>query len=294
MSIAIAYFLWVKITGEWSAIEQAFAGITQRPLLLMLVFSLIPFNWLMEALKWKVCVKPVAYISLSQAYRAILAGVSLRFVMPGAIGDYIAKLTSIDSKQRAKTTGGVLVGRIAQLIPSLVFGGLALLSFTDEWMLSRFKNLSIWLLIGVAVLAIVIYALRNQTIYSFSISYYLSIIKKYTMIDFTKIIVWSLLRYGIYTLQFLVLLAIMGVNLSLFKQVLGIGFMFLAKTIIPAFHFLSDLGVRELSAILYFEQYQVPVASVVSASLLLWLCNIAIPGFFGLFLVPRLKLKTTP
>jgi hypothetical protein len=53
---------------------------------------------------------------------------------------------------------------------------------------------------------------------------------------------------------------------------------------------LSDLGVRELSAMYVFGLLGQERLQVLSASLSLWLLNIVVPSAIGLFFVLRLKL----
>ncbi|MES2732218.1 MAG: UPF0104 family protein, partial [Bacteroidota bacterium] len=57
------------------------------------------------------------------------------------------------------------------------------------------------------------------------------------------------------------------------------------------FHFLSDLGVREFSALYIFEFYHASLSAVLAATLSLWLLNILLPALSGSALVWRLKIR---
>ena len=57
----------------------------------------------------------------------------------------------------------------------------------------------------------------------------------------------------------------------------------------PTFNFLSDLGVREASALLFFERFAVAIEPVILASLLVWIINLLIPTLLSLVFVSKLR-----
>jgi hypothetical protein len=63
----------------------------------------------------------------------------------------------------------------------------------------------------------------------------------------------------------------------------------LLKSLIPSLNALADVGVRELSATHLFGLLKQPALPVLSASLSLWVLNIALPSAAGLLFVLRLK-----
>jgi hypothetical protein len=82
---------------------------------------------------------------------------------------------------------------------------------------------------------------------------------------------------------------LVGVELPLGVSVSGIGVVFLAKTVTPAFNLLSDLGVREAASLWVFEPFRAPAPVLVTATLTLWVANILMPVLIGLIWVWRLK-----
>ena len=64
---------------------------------------------------------------------------------------------------------------------------------------------------------------------------------------------------------------------------------FFLKSVVPSVSLLSDLGMRELSAMYLFGLLGQERLQVLSASLGLWLLNIAVPSAVGLFFVLRLR-----
>jgi uncharacterized membrane protein YbhN (UPF0104 family) len=62
------------------------------------------------------------------------------------------------------------------------------------------------------------------------------------------------------------------------------------KSVLPSFNFLSDLGIREFSAVYFFSPLGVDEIAIISASLLIWLINLLAPAMVGFFYVLRLKM----
>ena len=64
---------------------------------------------------------------------------------------------------------------------------------------------------------------------------------------------------------------------------------FLLKSLVPSLNALADVGVRELSATHLFGLLGQSALPVLSASLSLWVLNIALPSAAGLVLVPGVR-----
>ncbi len=104
--------------------------------------------------------------------------------------------------------------------------------------------------------------------------------------DLGIISLYSVLRYVIFTIQFtLVMMALTTV--PVFVIVAGVSWIFLAKSVLPGFNFLADLGIREFSAVFFFSALGHDTLPVVMASLLIWLINIAIPSLTGAVILLR-------
>jgi hypothetical protein len=120
---------------------------------------------------------------------------------------------------------------------------------------------------------------------------YLSIISRYDAREISRLLLWSALRYLVFVCQFLLLLGAFGIQISWLPMAMGVAGTYLLKSVLPSFNAVTDLGMRELSAMYFFALLGQDKALVMSASLSLWLLNIAVPSFAGLVLVWRLKGK---
>ena len=97
------------------------------------------------------------------------------------------------------------------------------------------------------------------------------------------------LRYAVFCAQFMLLLIAYGVATPLGPGLAAVAGTFLLKSLVPSLNALADVGVRELSATHLFGLLGQPALPVLSASLSLWVINIALPSAAGLLLVPGLR-----
>ncbi len=295
ITLFIAYFLFEKIYQERNQFGLIVDVYRLNYALLFIVLFLMPFNWLMEVLKWKVCIAPLAKLSVKQALPGVLAGISMGFVTPHAVGDYFARVWTLKHKNRKKALGPILVARSLQMLPTLIFGLLSLTYIPYTYIFESnhfFEGSSAYLIVGGIVLLLVlmlIFITYGKKIRN--VRRYFELLRQISLLDYLRLIALSVFRYLIFSFQFLLLLSVFDIELSAWQQFMGIAFIFLMKSALPTFNFLNDLGVREFSAILYFELFQVSTAPIIGASFLLWLINIAIPAFIGIFFIKNLNFE---
>jgi len=249
----------------------------------------------MEVLKWKYSVLPITTISIKEAAVGVLAGVSLGFVTPHAIGDYFAKVFSLTHQDRKKALGLILISRMMQMLPTAIFGLMAFFMYSQrslqQYSIPFSISYPVLSISGLAILILltILFLKRKHP----KLQDYIQPIKSMGLKIVSLVAGLSFLRYLIFSAQFLLLLSILDLKMNFFIQFMGVAFMFLAKSILPTFNFLSDLGVREFSVALFFEAMEIDVAGVIACGLVLWLINIALPAFIGLFFIPQLKLKNS-
>ena len=70
----------------------------------------------------------------------------------------------------------------------------------------------------------------------------------------------------------------------------GATWIFLIKSIVPSFNFLADLGIRELSALQFFESYGAIELNILTATLSIWILNLLIPSILGTVLLWRMNI----
>ncbi len=121
-----------------------------------------------------------------------------------------------------------------------------------------------------------------------------AILGAYSSRELTETLAWSAARYAVFAGQFGFLLTAFGVEGGVGVGALAVAGTFLLKSLVPSLSALTDVGARELSAVYFFGLLGQTALPVLSASLCLWLLNIAIPSAIGLSLVPRLRFGGSP
>ena len=124
--IALSWALYRQIKKQPN-IETTLERIRQSlnsPLVwnIVAVIVLMFVNWSIEAIKWKIAIRPVQPVSFLKAFRAILSGVSFTVIMPNRVGEYLGRVLYMDDGNRLKTISITIVSSISQLIITLLMG----------------------------------------------------------------------------------------------------------------------------------------------------------------------------
>jgi hypothetical protein len=274
----------------------------QSPLRLLLVMAaiLIPVNWGFEAWKWHLLGQKIERMSFLRAYRSVMVGLTLGFITPNRLGDYAGRVLELKSRQRLEAIGAIFIGRFCQLVATILAGSVGLLYFMLRFYWSHYPAVClsfIFLLLSLnAAVLLLLYNARAMVAVVAVIRPlrqfvpYIAIMSSYTPAEVSRLLLLSLGRYMVFLLQFILLLVLFEVQLSPVEYVCGVSGTFFLKSVVPSVSLLSDLGVRELSAMYLFGLLGQVRLQVLSASLSLWLLNIAVPSTLGLVFVLRLRL----
>lgn len=300
--VAVCSFIILKVKDHPMGIEQFANAVADMGSIgamgwLMLLPFLTLINWLLEAFKWQMLSNRVEKISLWQSVQGVLTGLSLGFVTPHAIGDYAGRIWQLKNDKRLESLGAIMLGRAMQFFPTFVFGllGIAYFFFSTDlyvFRLTVFISISTGLFTG---LLLFIYG-RHPFLKALSIKpfkrfqKYFTIVTLYSPKEMISFIGIAFGRYIVFAFQFMVLLVLVGASDNVWLLIAGVTWTFLGKSIIPSFNFLSDLGVREFSALFFFTHFQVDAMPVVLASFSLWCFNLFIPSIVGLVGIGSMKI----
>jgi uncharacterized protein (TIRG00374 family) len=276
-----------------------------NPLFLMTVL-LFPVNWGLEAWKWKFLLSRIEQVNFFKAFRGILTGITFGVITPLNLGDYAGRILQLENPERIKVIGAIFLSRIAQFFSTLLFG-LASIIFiilkskgSSSQTINDFYSL-IFFLAGLAIAALIflsfLFSLHRRVLASLKESKlfrpvykYFEILRLYSFKDIFYVVLISLLRYIVFSLQFVLLLCFFKVSEDLFFLFMGVFFIFLVKSIVPT---IFDLGVRETAAIYFFTFFNIiDNNSILYSSLGLWIINIVLPAVLGMFLIFKIKLFT--
>ncbi len=91
---------------------------------------------------------------------------------------------------------------------------------------------------------------------------------------------FSLMRYAVFTAQYLIFLRLFNVHLNFGDGITVIGAIFLTQSIIPSFA-IAELLTRGNIALYFLGNYTNNHVGIIAASTCLWLINLIIPAILG-------------
>lgn len=284
---------------DWDTLKVQLQTVTNPKRWAVALVLLTPINWGFEALKWQILVRRVEKKTFWEAYQGVLAGVTLGFTLPAQLGDTAGRVLSL-RKNRAAAVGASLVSGGMQFYIAIVFGAIAWayhLQTVPERNTST-EQLLLALLALMAGLGVVLGVVRRPLIRwtenrlsSVRLAQFWTVAGQYDNQEISLALLAATLRYLIFSLQFYLALRLLGIELPFPIAASGIGLVFLAKTITPAFNLLSDLGVREAASLWVFAPFGILAPVLLTATLTLWLANVLTPVLVGLVWVWKLKLN---
>ena len=283
---------------DWAAVQRQLRAVEHPERWAAVLLLLTPVNWGFEALKWQVLLRRVEKTTFWDAYKGVLAGLSLGFALPAQLGDTAGRVLSLRSSARAEAIGASLVSGGMQFYVALVFGAVAWAyhltvvpargSSTGDGLLALLAMLS--------ALGVGFGLVRRRLIGWLAVwpglrrfARYWDVAGQYSDREIGQALGAATVRYVVFSAQFYMALRLVGIGLPPGVLASGIGVVFLAKTITPAFNLLSDLGVREAASLWVFAPFGLPAPVIIMATLTLWLANILLPVLIGLVWVWRLK-----
>lgn len=249
----------------------------------IVLLTLMGLNWTLESLKWQTLLQHIEPISTVKAFKSVLTGLALGMLLPSGTGDVAGRI--INLKKKTEGIGAGIVSGVIQTIVTISFGYFGLVYIVQKFGLKN--SLESYLILGIPafciIALIIIWYLRNQKklIKYQRIQQVLEAICTLRKKQWRSLFAIGIMRHLVFILQFCLLFNWAGVKLPFVDTLSIVNSVFLAKTIIPALNFVSDLGVRELSAIYFMRHYAVDINQVITATFSLWLLNIGIPVLIG-------------
>jgi uncharacterized membrane protein YbhN (UPF0104 family) len=258
----------------------------------LLCILLVPFNWIIETIKWKKLINNFQNIEWTQAYRAVMTGISLGIITPARIGEYGGRLLYITTANRNKALFAHFIGSMSQNLPILFFGALGSFFFFREYYLHS------WILatgfsIFILILSLLVYFLfsQNEMAYFFlsNVPLLNKIFKQKNYLLFKpktlqEVITLSTIRYFIYAAQYISLLYMFDIKMNLFEAIIGVSVIYLFQTGIPMPPALSILLRTELALVIW-SRFSTDQVSILTVPILLWVINLLLPGIYGAYVL---------
>lgn len=292
LGIGILGFLVYKIDPEslWNAARSA------DPIFLLAATLLVPVNIAIETLVWKsVLVQMDVRHPFRFLFGSVMAGFSLGAITPARVGEFAGRAYYLDSDQRWRGAFALAISRQPELSILGIAGCaglLHLISTTEALPAAMSAVLGFGIIATIFVTAI---SVRPALIGPLTRRFgkYVSIFPAGSLSDtlptmnLGSTFVYSLVRYVVYTAQFILLIVAFGISVSPVAMVATTATIFLIRFLIPPVTFM-DLGIREGATVYFFGLLGASTSAAFNAAFLLFVLNIALPAIAGLWYVRRL------
>jgi len=253
------------------------------------VLALLPLNWLLEAVKWKMLTAGVQKINLITSVKAVLSGISTGFFTPNRVGELVGRIAFLDPTNRKAGITLSIVNSITQNIVMALYGIPACLLFLAGTTgklhpdIIRFTGLALtaMLIAGLIFLSLPQWNRRLAAgkLYNF-LKTYTDCLSAYNLPDLVRIVGISMLRYIVFCLQLYFMLQLFGIALTPWQALISIPTSYLLVTFTPSLAF-SEAAVRSSYAVLIIGAFSGQVVNIALAGMCIWAVNFIIPMLVG-------------
>lgn len=277
--------------GTWLSAVRNEWGLEKIPYALLLLL-LIPLNWGLEALKWQWLCGEFERPPLAKAFRAVLAGLTVSLFTPNRIGEYGGRVLFVGEGQGWKAVWASLLSSWSQW-SALLLGGLVAWFAWLGLYAPPIEPFWVWMLslLGLALALVFVllpFSVRHWQPWLYRKTGWAWLQELFACSAKTCLAVWlaSLLRYGVYSLQFWACLHCFELPFAPAVYWMGIGLIFLLQTGLPLPP-ATGLVARGNIALWVFGQLW-PGAeawglSILASTFGLWLFNVFVPALLGAF-----------
>ncbi len=267
--------------------------LTQMPLSklwwLAAIFGLLPVNWIIESMKWKMLVAKVQKISLKNSIQAVLSGISTGFFTPNRVGELVGRVLFLKNENRKAGVTLSLVNSLTQNLMMALCGIPACVLFYS-WKNEKLK-LGIIMYLSLLFLCLLLFGILYFTlpvlIRSIKIKKltskllpYTSCLSDYTEMDLLRIMLITFARYCVFCTQFYFMLLLFGVNLEIWQALIAIPTSYLFVSFTPSIAF-SEAAVRSSYAVLVIGVFSTMEIPIMLAGVCIWFVNFVIPMLAG-------------
>ena len=266
---------------------------------IILVLFMMFINWFLEALKWRFLISKIEKISIKRSLRAIFSGITVSAFTPNRIGEYGGRVFCLEKGDRGQAVFITVIGSMSQLITTILFGSIGLwflpMYTTDLFNMGDYIYFSypLYIFLFIVLDVLLIFFFLNTSILSKVLSRikifarytkYIKVFSFYNAKELSKVLLYSISRYIVFSTQFFILLKLFDVDILFLDAIILIPSMFLIISIIPSIA-ITELGVRGSVAILLFGLVSSNSVGIFLATFLLWSINLFLPALIGVFFV---------
>ncbi len=294
--LLLVLYYQLFVFHDFLGLSEEFSTIKPRSIawILAVIFMMMA-NWSLETIKWKILIRDFLPLSFLQSLKSVLLGVSLAIITPGRIGEYGGRIIHIPSSKRPMALLANLISSIGQNIINIGLGLILTVFFVH-----RFYPLERSVFISLILMALTILVMMYFVYFKIEILYPLlkflpknkwviagekaiHAISKIDRKTLSVVLFLSLIRYLIYTFQYVILIYYFGVSDDILTSFLGVGAIFFFQSNLPLPAALSVFARGEM-AIFLWSLFSTNVLGILAATFTLWSINLVVPALGGMIL----------
>jgi len=259
--------------------------------------TLLPLNWYLESLKWKMLTSRVQKIDINTSVKSVLSGISTGFFTPNRIGELVGRIAFL---QPANRKAGVTLSLMNSLTQNIVMtlGGvpacILFFTYTAGKLQPDIVHFVLITMIGILVFGLIYFTLPRWSLQvrksrlSSGIKTFTDCLSGYNLKDLWQIISVSFIRYCVFCIQFYFMLRFFNIDLTPWQALLTIPTTYLFVTFTPSLAF-SEAAVRSSYAVLVIGAFSGQVVNIALAGVCIWAVNFIIPMLIGSVIMIREK-----
>lgn len=276
-----------------SLLDTVSPEVVYGSILLMVLMMLL--NWFIESLKWKFLCQPFQKISIVQAILSVLCGLSWAVFTPNRIGEYGGRVLFLKPRKRILGVVSMGVGAFAQLVVTNTIGVISIVWFTEghvgRWL--WFLIMAVAFFYGIFFLIVyfnigIFHRLLLKIRFLQKYRRFFDILLSYDRKDLTRLFLYSLARYLVFTAQYSFLMQIFIPEMPFWEMLMTIPILFFVQSALPSLD-LFDVGVRGLTAGFFFGFITNQEIAVMAVAASVWFVNLIMPAIIGSILVFRIN-----
>lgn len=284
--------LWQNFTNEYE---------TASSINLIACIMLMPLNWLVESEKWRYLMSSFTRIKRWEAFKYVLAGLSFGILTPARLGEYAGRILAVPASQNMNTAFTTFLGSISQNLVTICFGtiGVLYLMNASDWQVLNTNTLFL-MVASVFIILLILFFNFNKVLrflcgfkiinqFGF-LSQSLNDMDKISNLKLINLIFISAGRYGIYLVQYILMMRFFGVDLSIDKFCAGISSIFLIQTGIPLPPIFNAMARGEI-ALQVWNYFEVNEIAILLSTFSIWILNLLLPSILGLFVLLSVNIK---
>ncbi|HRD39709.1 MAG TPA: lysylphosphatidylglycerol synthase domain-containing protein, partial [Bacteroidia bacterium] len=278
------------------AVTSAFSNLNSYMLLLACIIF-IPINWGIESYKWQLITAPIEEVSYITASKSVYTGLCVGNLAPGRATEFLAKILFFKPNNRPTITLLHFANGMFQLAVTILFGLISIFVFYQE-KISEENSAALWigilcmLLLSVFTFFILKFqSIQKWIVKKFERSYGQHALPyKFNSKIISKLLILSVLRYFVFTFQFVLVIKLFYTDSLTAEMIAGICIYFLLTTVLPMIS-VVEAAIRSAIALMIFSGSDISEIAIVLTAVILWILNIVVPSIIGYVIIVKEKFE---